>query len=153
MSISDWMSDVCSSDLAEMEIPLGSGAREMGLRPSIFADVGAVAGWRNPRTTDSNGICADNTTGSRSEAGTPGTCGTGQTLLIGPFEEEYLGDTLKPRVAVGFGVTWNSPFGPFRLHIAKALLKEIGKAPCLLRVCLHGEIAVVAASLKKKNHK
>ncbi|AJR24835.1 MULTISPECIES: outer membrane protein assembly factor BamA [Sphingobium] len=111
---------------AEMEIPLGSGAREMGLRPSIFADVGAVAGLRNPRTTNSNGICADNTTGSRSEAGTPGTCGTNQTLIIGPFDEEYLGDTLKPRVAVGFGVNWNSPFGPFRIDIAKALLKEPG---------------------------
>jgi outer membrane protein insertion porin family len=48
------------------------------------------------------------------------------SLLIGPFEEEYLGDTLKPRVSVGFGVNWNSPFGPFRIDIAKALLKEPG---------------------------
>jgi len=40
--------------------------------------------------------------------------------------EQYLGDTLKPRVAVGFGVNWNSPFGPFRIDIAKALLKEPG---------------------------
>ena len=42
------------------------------------------------------------------------------------FEEVYLGDTLKPRVSVGFGVNWNSPFGPFRIDIAKALLKEPG---------------------------
>jgi outer membrane protein insertion porin family len=40
--------------------------------------------------------------------------------------EQYLGDTLKPRVSVGFGVNWNSPFGPFRIDIAKALLKEPG---------------------------
>jgi outer membrane protein insertion porin family len=42
------------------------------------------------------------------------------------FEEDYLGDTLKPRLSVGFGVNWNSPFGPFRIDIAKALLKEPG---------------------------
>lgn len=111
---------------AEVEIPLGSGAREMGLRPSVFADVGAVGGLRNPRTINSRGVCADNTSGTRSEAATPGQCGDNQTLIIGPFEEEYLGDTLKPRVAVGFGVNWNSPFGPFRIDIAKALLKEPG---------------------------
>src|SRR3546814_11923571 len=96
-----------------MEIPLGSGAREMGLRPSIFADVGAVAGLRNPRTTDSNGICADNTTGSRSEAGTPGTSGTGPTPLIGPFAEESLGDTPNPTVPAGIGVHWDRPLSRF----------------------------------------
>src|SRR3546814_10127917 len=32
---------------AELEIPLGSGAREMGLRPSIFVDAGAL--WRTNR--------------------------------------------------------------------------------------------------------
>ena len=110
----------------EVEIPLGSGAREMGLRPSVFVDAGAVAGLRNPKTISSKGVCSDNATGARNEAGTPGQCGTGQTLIIGPFEEEYLGDTLKPRVSVGFGVNWNSPFGPFRIDIAKALLKEPG---------------------------
>ena len=33
---------------AELEIPLGSGAKELGLRPSIFMDVGAVWGVRTP---------------------------------------------------------------------------------------------------------
>src|SRR5690606_12974566 len=32
---------------AELEIPLGSGAREMGLRPSIFIDAGAVFGIKD----------------------------------------------------------------------------------------------------------
>src|SRR3546814_9453385 len=32
---------------AELEIPLGSGAREMGLRPSLFVDAGAL--WRTNR--------------------------------------------------------------------------------------------------------
>ncbi len=36
---------------AEVEIPLGSGARELGLRPSIFVDVGALFNVRRPILT------------------------------------------------------------------------------------------------------
>ena len=42
------------------------------------------------------------------------------------FEERFFGDTWKPRLSVGFGVNWNSPFGPFRIDIARALLKQPG---------------------------
>ena len=42
------------------------------------------------------------------------------------FEERFFGDSWKPRVSVGVGVNWNSPFGPFRIDIARALLKEPG---------------------------
>jgi outer membrane protein insertion porin family len=45
---------------------------------------------------------------------------------IAPFEEFYFGNSAKPRVSIGFGVNWNSPFGPFRIDIAKTLLKEPG---------------------------
>jgi outer membrane protein insertion porin family len=31
-----------------------------------------------------------------------------------------------PRVAIGAGVNWNSPFGPFRIDFAYALRKEEG---------------------------
>ncbi len=119
----------------EVEIPLGSGAREMGLRPSVFVDAGAVAGLKNPSVIGhSPGVCANIATGARTTAVSDGVCpnttgdpaNPSHTLIIGPFEEEYLGDTLKPRLSVGFGVNWNSPFGPFRIDIAKALLKEPG---------------------------
>ena len=56
-------------------------------------------------------------------------CATGTTLTrsgISPFREVYLGDTPSPRLSVGFGVNWNSPFGPFRIDIAHALLHEPG---------------------------
>ncbi|HWV12260.1 MAG TPA: BamA/TamA family outer membrane protein, partial [Sphingobium sp.] len=127
---------------AEMEIPLGSGAREMGLRPSIFVDAGAVAGLRDPVTTPFGGYCSlTPVTGTnnpalpavRTNGNRLGDCtnvapsGYTAAYLDGTgFEEVYLGDTLKPRVSVGFGVNWNSPFGPFRIDIAKALLKEPG---------------------------
>ncbi|MGC4251230.1 MAG: outer membrane protein assembly factor BamA [Sphingobium sp.] len=123
---------------AEVEIPLGSGAREMGLRPSVFVDAGAVAGLKNPTTLNFSGYCSvqtgsgDTATTTTQQAAGLGTCstpptGSTATYIDGSgFEEVYLGDTLKPRVSVGFGVNWNSPFGPFRIDIAKALLKEPG---------------------------
>lgn len=115
---------------AELEIPLGSGAREMGLRPSIFVDAGAVFGLKNPVLTNYPGTCTGtvNSTLTSEKATTPGVCPTtGFTYDNGSgFQEEYLGDTPKPRLSVGFGVNWNSPFGPFRIDIAKALLKEPG---------------------------
>jgi outer membrane protein insertion porin family len=115
---------------AEVEIPLGSGAREMGLRPSVYVDAGAVAGLKNPGTIQFAGYCSPTSgTGTTQRAGgTPyaPTCPVNYTFSGGNFVEEYLGDTLKPRLSVGFGVNWNSPFGPFRIDIAKALLKEPG---------------------------
>ncbi|MGV3769783.1 MAG: outer membrane protein assembly factor BamA [Sphingobium phenoxybenzoativorans] len=117
---------------AELEIPLGAGAREMGLRPSIFVDAGAVAGLKDPATVNFPGYCsitaADNTTSTVRATGTASNpiCASGTHVSGTGFEEEYLGDTLKPRLSVGFGVNWNSPFGPFRIDIAKALLKEPG---------------------------
>ena len=140
---------------AELEIPLGSGAKELGLRPSIFLDVGAVFGVTKPNlTTLDNEFrdpadsivkfrCRNTTTGARTFAtqplvdtdNNPATppvpagaftdCGT-TASPIGPFEEFYFGNSARPRVSVGFGVNWNSPFGPFRIDIAKTLLKEPG---------------------------
>uniref|UniRef100_UPI0013EA9866 BamA/TamA family outer membrane protein n=1 Tax=Sphingosinicella sp. CPCC 101087 TaxID=2497754 RepID=UPI0013EA9866 len=132
---------------AELEIPLGSGARDLGLRPSVFVDVGALFGVRRPAVDDippgdprlfqpildSSGS-RQCTTGGTSPVVTPippsGTCPTGTDLLqvqtIQPFREFFLGNTPSPRVSIGIGVNWNSPFGPFRIDIAKALLSEPG---------------------------
>jgi outer membrane protein insertion porin family len=135
---------------AELEIPLGSGAKELGIRPSIFVDAGAVWGVRTPQTpgnlttitlpikdssgrlqyvqvdgVDANG---NNVTSLVTNPLAPdGT--TANTLFgnpIGPFSEEFLGNTWKPRLAVGVGFNWNSPFGPFRIDFAKVLLKRPG---------------------------
>ena len=42
------------------------------------------------------------------------------------FQEEFIGNSPKPRVSVGIGVNWISPFGPLRIDLAKALLKQDG---------------------------
>jgi len=120
---------------AELEIPLGSGARELGLRPSVFLDVGAVWGLRRPNVEPLNFpysiVCNGAvTTGSASSQAAiptlPTTC-TGATdavIASTPFQEFFVGNTKKPRVSVGIGVNWNSPFGPFRIDFAKVLVKS-----------------------------
>ena len=45
---------------------------------------------------------------------------------IAPFFERYVGDTASPRLSIGFGVNWNSPFGPLRIDVAKTLLHAKG---------------------------
>jgi len=131
----------------ELDIPLGTGAKELGLRPSIFLDVGSVfsvkrpqlttlANFRDPADGLTKYLCRNATTGQQVFAtntpngdGTPSgqyaTCATGFSPLA-PFEERFFGDTWMPRVSVGAGVNWNSPFGPFRIDFAYALRKEEG---------------------------
>lgn len=131
---------------AELEIPLGSGARELGLRPSIFLDVGAVFNVTQPllltpeqtqtfSTVDGLGVQQANaaplflTKNSDGEATTTfeATDANGNANPVATtFTEQFFGDTASPRLSVGIGVNWNSPFGPFRIDVARALLKEPG---------------------------
>ena len=144
---------------AELEIPLGSGARELGLRPSIFADIGSLFGIKNPIVLDRpngdfiaqrdangsplfnqidmatvvGGVCTPSATSTTTNAINPNppSClmnasNTALGTQIPPFKEVFLGDSKKPRVSVGVGVNWNSPFGPFRIDFAKVLLKQKG---------------------------
>lgn len=147
----------------ELEIPLGAGARELGLRPSIFADIGALFQIARPLPTAVFPTLIDPATG-RSFVGsifTPvagvftynaGTvdapliaqtsCSVGipdaNNVCVGnnpnpaftqettPFIERFLGSSASPRLTVGIGVNWNSPFGPLRINLARALLSQRG---------------------------
>ena len=130
---------------AEIEIPLGSGARELGLRPSVFFDIGSVFGLKTPTLTNSpypGGIFIP----TRDEAGNAlyrqtvanvstivtsptapdGTANVALGSNVPPFVEEFYGNSPKPRASIGIGVNWNSPFGPFRIDFAYPLLKQKG---------------------------
>jgi outer membrane protein insertion porin family len=125
---------------AEIEIPLGAGARDLGLRPSAFIDVGSLFGLRdltfaNGGLTDFPGLrdCLPiPVAGQPTPPGTTipgnGTCPANTTTgqVRDRFTERYVGDSPKPRLSIGVGVNWNSPFGPFRIDIARALLKQKG---------------------------
>lgn len=132
----------------ELEIPLGASIRELGLRPSIFVDAGAVFDITapltdtflpgDPRLTTTNRFPSGNVACNQPAVGeTPGStiegmgdvCPTGTTASTStgtPFQERFLGNSASPRVSVGIGVNWNSPFGPLRLDLATALLKQEG---------------------------
>ena len=47
-------------------------------------------------------------------------------ITTDPFVERFLGNSPRPRVSVGIGANWNSPFGPLRLDLAYALTKVEG---------------------------
>ena len=134
----------------EVQLPLGSGARELGIRPSIFADVGSVWGLKRPSTIDTGAAgqfretlnadgtreCLTTDSGTTASYSTPaGTPCIANTTIQGTsykLKEVFLGDTWRPRVTVGVGINWNSPFGPFRIDIAKALVKYPGDDPKLV---------------------
>ncbi|WP_179187149.1 outer membrane protein assembly factor BamA [Sphingomonas sp. TZW2008] len=145
----------------ELEIPLGSGARELGLRPSVYVQAGSLFNIRRPlptvtfpTTTDAAGntvvlpLPVTDTAGNPlfSYANAQGlavttTCAAGlpdgngncngilpntPQIRSQPFLERFLGDSPTPRISVGFGVNWTSPFGPLRIDIARALKKQPG---------------------------
>lgn len=152
----------------ELEIPLGAGARELGLRPSIYVQAGALFDITRPLPTATFPTAVDPVTGRvtvlpinqqvRDTAGNAlflvpatdatnpgvattcqigfsatagGTCvgtsvNTAYTQPVTPFLERFLGNSARPRVTVGAGVNWNSPFGPLRIDAAYALVRVPG---------------------------
>ncbi len=154
----------------ELELPLGSGARELGLRPSIYLQAGSLFGITRPLPTATfqtvNGVVqpivtpVKDASGNQiyivptdldaagnalyANAGLTTICPSGYSAdsvlancagvspntayatSTAPFDERFLGNSARPRLSVGFGVNWNSPFGPLRIDIAKALLSQPG---------------------------
>ncbi|URD61642.1 outer membrane protein assembly factor BamA [Sphingomonas sp. KRR8] len=114
----------------ELEFPTSSGLRSLGIRPSAYIDAGSVFGLKRPSTLNFIARCLNTTTGALERTILPGdtnlTCNTTTQTQVQGFREEYLGDSPKPRLSVGIGFNWTSPFGPLRIDIAKALLKQEG---------------------------
>jgi len=132
----------------EAQLPLGNAVKELGIRPSIFLNIGSVFGTKKPAlydtgpggqfrevlNTDGTRLCVDgnpsDTNSLPSQSVPAGTnCPSGLSpsgQQIPGFKELWLGDTWKPRISVGIGVNWNSPFGPFRIDMAKAIVKRQG---------------------------
>jgi outer membrane protein insertion porin family len=114
----------------ELEFPVSSGLKSLGLRPSAYVDVGSLWKVTQPSLTDVLNICTplSTTTGLTTKIQAPGepACDTTLYSVTPGFKEEFLGNSAKPRLSVGIGVNWVSPFGPLRLDLAKAILKQRG---------------------------
>jgi outer membrane protein insertion porin family len=121
----------------ELEFPVSSGLKSMGLRPSAFIDIGSLWKITKPPLTDVVALCtpAAGTTGLTSFTSPKSDCSIDYagaahdpTKFTGTpgFKELFLGNSPRPRLAIGIGVNWVSPFGPLRIDIAKALMKQKG---------------------------
>jgi outer membrane protein insertion porin family len=124
---------------AELEIPLGTGARELGLRPSIWTDIGALWGVEQPiLTVNPAGIPLTNDAGEALfQVPSTNTTTTSPTQADGSpnirliqqnsnIRELFLGNSPSPRITAGIGVNWNSPFGPFRIDFAQTIRRVEG---------------------------
>jgi outer membrane protein insertion porin family len=121
----------------ELEFPTNAALKSVGMRPSAFVDVGSLFKLTRPILTDIPGTCVSKDL-SKAEQLKPGQTQSACTALVGAdytftpgFKETYLGDSPKPRLSIGVGVNWTSPFGPLRIDLAKAILKQEGDDPKL----------------------
>ena len=114
----------------EVQLPLGAAGTELGIRPSIFTDVGAVFQIPKPDTNCFSPPAPYTKTVSQFNPAVQCTASDGTSA---GFDEQFAGDTPRPRVAVGVGFSWNSPFGPFRFDLAKAIVKSPGDNPKLFQ--------------------
>lgn len=121
----------------ELEIPVSASIKSMGIRPSVYVDAGSVWGLKTPQLVDIPGVCTSSDL-TKTVNLSPGQVATDCTGLVGTgysfspgFKEEFFGNSPKPRLSVGIGFNWISPFGPLRLDFAKAILKQKGDDPKL----------------------
>ena len=115
----------------ELQFPTSAGLKSLGLRPSAYVDAGSI--WRitTPPLLDVIASCSRAATETVPadtiiiHPGDPLACPTGYARTNG-FKEFFVGNSGKPRLSIGIGVNWVSPFGPLRIDLAKALLKQRG---------------------------
>ncbi|MXO50940.1 outer membrane protein assembly factor BamA [Erythrobacter gaetbuli] len=138
---------------AELEIPLGSGVREMGIRPSLWVDVGSLFAIDTPQLDDFPNSFQRSVSGQLvytgplyDEDGDPLLNTDGDPIIgdtfdqfdadgnanaislepSGYYREVLFGDSISPRITAGIGVNWNSPFGPFRIDLSQTIKKQPG---------------------------
>ncbi|MDQ3470873.1 MAG: BamA/TamA family outer membrane protein, partial [Pseudomonadota bacterium] len=114
----------------ELEVPTSASIRNLGFRPSVYVEAGSVFRLKPPVLRNVPGVCTPPTDSGDTpvvlEPGqTSADCETGFTFAPG-FRESFLGNSASPRLSVGVGVNWVSPFGPLRIDVARAILKQEG---------------------------
>jgi outer membrane protein insertion porin family len=127
----------------ELQLPVSSTLKSYGLRPSVYVDAGSLWDITAPQLNNVVAFCSPTDLSSSLAAfqssapdcskdlnGNAVSNPTAYSATPG-FKEVFLGNSARPRVSVGIGVNWVSPFGPLRLDIAKALVVQRGDDPKL----------------------
>ncbi|WP_191253390.1 outer membrane protein assembly factor BamA [Kordiimonas sediminis] len=108
----------------ELFFPIGDAALEMGINASAFVDVGSL--WR-AKVDDLNKCTFNRADVTEYILARDAAAEAGDDLPEFGHELGCIGgDSISPRVAVGIGFSWQSPFGPFRIDLSKALKKQVG---------------------------
>ena len=117
----------------ELEFPTSASLKSFGLRPSAFVDFGSLWSLKTPTLNTVAGFCNPPTPAAGDpplpiQILEPGeNCDPGFTYAQNSgYQEFFTGNSAKPRLSVGIGVNWVSPFGPLRIDLAKALMKQEG---------------------------
>ncbi len=119
----------------ELELPTNGGLRSLNMRPSAYVDVGSLFKLTRPALVDDYGYCymakTDTTEAQTVDIPQDNPAFDCTTLgasfrRVNGSRQTFLGDSAKPRLSIGIGMNWVSPFGPLRLDLAKALLKQDG---------------------------
>jgi len=121
----------------ELEFPVTSGLKSVGIRPSAFIDIGSQWKVKTPPLTDIVAFCSPkSTTTGLTGFNSPnpncsvdyaGAVHDGTQFDSTPgYKEFFLGNSAKPRLSIGIGANWTSPFGPLRIDLAKALMHQKG---------------------------
>ncbi|MES2137912.1 MAG: outer membrane protein assembly factor BamA [Pseudomonadota bacterium] len=118
----------------ELEFPTSAGLKSVGLRPSAFVDIGSLWNITQPSLTNvpqtgtlktgTGPNCQQNLGDNNPNNDAP--CDPALYNITPGFREFFLGNSPSPRLSIGIGVNWVSPFGPLRIDLAKALLKQKG---------------------------
>lgn len=98
----------------ELFFPLGDAALESGIAASAFVDVGSL--FRGQEDS------LENCSFTEAEYLSAVDAGTTSDLNLNCIT----GDSAAPRISVGIGFSWQSPFGPFRIDLSKTLKKQLG---------------------------
>jgi outer membrane protein insertion porin family len=107
----------------EAQFPIWGLPRELGLKGAIFADAGTLWGYKGPTDFTTINDLVNYPAGSLNAQGcipayvTAPLYGPGSCLSVG-------GDTTRIRASVGGSLLWNSPMGPIRFDLAKAVAKS-----------------------------
>lgn len=110
----------------EAQFPLWGVPRELGLKGALFVDAGTLWGYKGPTNFTTindyvnylpyNPAALNQANGCIIPYSAP-LFGPGSCLQVG-------GDTTRLRASVGGSLLWNSPMGPIRFDLAKAVAKS-----------------------------
>jgi outer membrane protein insertion porin family len=127
----------------ELQLPVSAALKSYGLRPSVYVDAGSLWDITAPQLNDIVAFCTPSATSTGLTAFSSSTPDCTKDLaghtIANPtaytpapgFKEVFLGNSARPRISVGIGVNWVSPFGPLRLDLAKAITFQKGDDPKL----------------------